>query len=490
MSLKEKTLNAVKWNLLSTIVTVSLSMVSLWALSHILSVEQYGVISAALIISNFINMLLDFGISNSIVRSQTVEKIELSSLSVVNIIMGVVAFIFTFIFSKYIAGIFGGSENLNSQVEIISFGFIFIALGLQPKALLTKNMEFGLLSKLVIIVAITNFIIAVTLAFIFHKAWCVAVAFLASSIIGSLSARFCARRLMNYGKGFQLKSIKKHFRYGIQLVIDSLINQVSINTYPVLMSRLISFAAIGGYNISYSISIALFERLNPVLSHALFPAFSKIGNDEKKLQSSFLKVTIFSSMVNFPMLIGMMLTSTQIVRIFFDEKWAFIPPIVQILCIVGVLRSLETPVISVLLVKAQMYRNIYLGIGKLLIGIPLAWFLGTRFGITGIVYGFLIIQVINTTLGYFYLLKPSLGISGLKYLKSILIPTIHVLPMVIGGLILNKMELIDNQFSHLFILIVFCFILYSVTIFMSPVDIVREFRTTIINNFMTKALKK
>lgn len=140
------------------------------------------------------------------------------------------------------------------------------------------------------------------------------------------------------------------------------------------------------------------------------------------------------------MLIGMMLASTNVVSIFFDEKWAFIPPIVQILCIVGVLRSLETPVISVLLVKAQMYRNIYLGIGKLLIGIPLAWYLGTRFGVTGIVYGFLIIQVINTILGYFYLLKPSLGISGLTYLKTIMIPTVHVLPMVAGGLFLNKMN--------------------------------------------------
>ncbi|ARS98982.1 TPA: MOP flippase family protein [Klebsiella pneumoniae] len=490
MSLKEKTLNAVKWNLLSTIVTVSLGMVSLWALSHILDVEQYGVISAALIITNFINMLLDFGISNSIVRSQSVEKIELASLSFVNICMGVIAFILVFIFSGNIAGIFGGSENLRLQVEIISFGFVFIAFGLQPRALLTKDMAFDLLSRISIMVSITNFVIAISLAFIFHKSWCVAIAFLTSSIIGSLSTRFCAKNLMNYGKGFQFKSIKKHFRYGIQLVIDSLINQISINTYPVLMSRLISFAAIGGYNISYSISIALFERLNPVLSHALFPAFSKIGNDESKLQSSFLKVTVFSSMINFPMLIGMMLASTNVVSIFFDEKWAFIPPIVQILCIVGVLRSLETPVISVLLVKAQMYRNIYLGIGKLLIGIPLAWYLGTRFGVTGIVYGFLIIQVINTILGYFYLLKPSLGISGLTYLKTIMIPTVHVLPMVAGGLFLNKMEPIDNQIAHLFILIVSCFALYIVTLFMSPSHTVREFRLTIINNFMSKAFKK
>ena len=62
-SLKEKTLNAVKWNLLSTIVTVSLGMVSLLGLiTHSRRRAVWGYV-AALIITNFINMLLDFGIS-------------------------------------------------------------------------------------------------------------------------------------------------------------------------------------------------------------------------------------------------------------------------------------------------------------------------------------------------------------------------------------------------------------------------------------------
>ena len=89
MSLREKTIIAVKWNLLSTIVSVALGIVSLWALSHILTVQQYGVISASLIMANFFLMLLDFGISNSIIRQKTITDIELSSLSILNIIMAV-----------------------------------------------------------------------------------------------------------------------------------------------------------------------------------------------------------------------------------------------------------------------------------------------------------------------------------------------------------------------------------------------------------------
>ncbi|HCA9137971.1 MOP flippase family protein [Klebsiella quasipneumoniae] len=490
MSLKEKTLNAVKWNLFSTVITVSLGIISLWALSHILSVEQYGIISAAFIIASFFGMLLDFGISNSIVRSQIVDKIELSSLSIINIIMGVSAFIIVFFFSKSISNLFGRSEGLELQVQIMSFGFIFISFALQPRALLTKEMDFSSLAKITIITALINFIIAVVLAFFFHRAWCVAVAFLVSSLIGTLFSRYYARKLMDYGNGFQLSAVKKHFRYGVQLVLDSLVNQISINTYPVLMSRLISFAAIGGYNISYNISIALFEKLNPVLSHALFPAFSRIGNDEKKLQSSFLKVTTFSSMVNFPMLIGMMLVSEPLVSLFFDNKWSFIPPIVQVLCLVGVIRSLDTPVISVLLVKAQMYRNVYLGIAKLVVGIPLTFFWGKYYGVMGIVYSFLIVQILNTMLGYFYLLKPSLNISGLSYLKHILIPAFHVLPMMFIGIILNTVGLFADQGLHLIILFASCFIMYLITVFISPINIVKEFKTIVINNSIAKVFNK
>lgn len=489
MSLRQKTLSAVKWNLLSTVTTVVLGIISLWALSHILTVEQYGVISAALIISNFIMMLLDFGISNSIVRSKSIQKIELSSLAFINILMGVGAFIFTFIFSSYLAELFGASQSLNNQIKIMSLAFVFISFGLQPKALLTREMDFSALSKISIITAITNFILSVSLALTFHATWCVAIAFVISMLVSSLLSNFYAKDFMGHGYKFERRQITSHFKYGMQLVLDSLVNQVSINTYPVLMSRLISLAAIGGYNISYNISIALFEKLNPVLSHALFPAFAKISDDESKLKLSFLKVTAFSAMVNFPILIGMLLVSKNIINVFFDPKWFFITPIVQVLCIVGLIRSLDTPVISILLVKAQMFRNVFLGIFKLVLGIPLTWFLGKNFGVLGIVYGFLIVQFINTFSAYFILLKPCLEIRFFEYGTSILIPLLHVIPMFLFGLCMNHWLSDNIVFLNLVVTIVTCMLVYCLTLILSPFHMVKEFRGIVFNSFIKKVLR-
>lgn len=492
MSLQQKTLIGVRWNLISTIITTAFGILILWSLSHLLDVNQYGVISAALIVSNFSNMLLDFGISNSIVRSKSVQDDELSSLYVLNVLIGLAIFFVVFLLSPFLASLFHAGKELISQIRIISFGFIISSFGLQPRALMTRAMRFDLLSKITIITTLTNFLVAVSLAYIYHSVWCVAVAFIISNFINVLTTNYFSKvnGIKSYSLIFEYRYVKRHLSYGVQLVCDSLINQISVNTYPVLMSRLVSIAAIGGYNISYSISIALFERLNPVLAHALFPAFSKISSDEKKISKNFLKVTCFSSFVNFPILLGMYISCDYVVHVFFQAKWAFIVPIVSTLCIVGAVRSLDTPVISILLVKGQMYRNVYLGIFKLSVGIPLSWYLGHEFGILGIVYSFLVTQALNTFLSYFYLISPVINVSFLQYFKAILVPLLSVLPMIFIGLKLKEYFL-NNLFvvypiTCLVSLITISIIVFLITLFILPFKEVKDFRVTIIGFVLSK----
>ncbi len=486
MTLREKTLTAVKWNLLSTLITTSLGVILLWALSHLLGTQQYGVISAALVISTFCSVVLDFGISNSIVRSQSVEKIELSSLYVINVALGVLVCVLVMGFSAQISALFKAGEMLTSQIRIMALGFVILSFGLQPRALLTREMKFNRIAQITLATTITNFIVALTLAFIYHSAWCIAVAFLLSSVVNVLASGIAARSLLNYQFRFRLSAVKKHFHYGLQLVMDSLINQTSINTYPVLMSRLISISAIGGYNIAYSISIALFEKLNPVLSHALFPAFARISHDESRLKASFLQVTTFSALVNFPLLMGMLLVAEPLVSVFFDAKWAFITPIIQVLCVTGAIRSLDTAVISVLLVKAKMHLNVRLGLVKLLTGMPLAYVMGQKFALPGIVYSFLIMQLFNTLCGGLWLLRACLGEIAGAYARAVALPVLHVLPMLVVCVLLKQQTTALADYQQLALIIITGVAVYAATIFLSPCQTVRMFRQIAVNTVMMK----
>lgn len=486
MSLSKRAITGVKWNLISTLTVTSTNMVLMWYLSHLFTSNEYGIIASAMVIVSFSSMLLDFGISNSIIRSESVETDELSSLFIINLMIGLVGFLLVFTFSYYIAQLFNGGFELQTQIKIISFAFLFSSFGLQSKALLNREMAFDVISKITIISMVFNFVLVCTLSYLFKAVWCVALSFVATSLLTSLLLNFHKNKLIPHDAGwaFKLKKIKKHLTYGSQLVTDSFVNQISINTYPVLMSKLVSLSAIGGYNISYSISIGLFERLNPVLSHSLFPAFSKISKDSERLKSNFLKVTSFSSIINFPMLIGMYLTCSYVIEIFFEQKWFFIIPIVKILCCVGLVRSLDVPIISILLVKGQMYKNVYLGIFKLFIGIPLAWYLGELYGVTGIAFSFLVIQILNSTIGFFALIKSTIDIKITEYVSSILIPLCLSFPMI---LIIKFMEHILKFYdaSNLcsFVVLVFTGVVtFSITVLLAPFTLAKDFKKTVLNN--------
>lgn len=487
MNIRGKTISAVKWNLLATIINTLLGVLSLWALSNLLTTNSYGVVSAAIVISNFFRMLLDFGISNSIIRAQKIDRLQLSTLFYINLLTGMLLSFVTFFFSEYISDLFKANQLLTNQIKIMSLGFIILSVGLQPQALLRRDINFKSIAKISICTVVVNFIFSVGLAVIFRSAWCVAIAFIVSTLTNVLITICEAKDKMFYGNRFKISSVKEHIKYGIQLVSDSVVNQINMNTYPVLMSRLVSLTAIGGYNIAYNLSISLFEKLNPVLSHALFPALSKIGDDDVRLKRVFLKVNVFSAMINFPLLLGIFIISKPLVYQFFDDKWHFICPMLRVLCFVGIIRSLGTPIISILLVKAQMYRNVWLGLGKLFLGVPFSWFLGNKFGVLGIVYAFLFIQICNDLIfGYLFLLKPVLNVGGLNYMKSILIPLIHSSPMFIFGLIFESNFLNTNNLFLIIFTIPSCIIIYLLTIFISPVTVVREFKCLMLNNLFSR----
>lgn len=432
MELKTKTMKAVKWNFASTALGAVLGIFQLWILSRILPPAEYGVISLALMIIQFFNIFIDFGISNSIIRHAKITEIELSSLYVISIALGVCTFIGAWAVSPVLADFFNSPE-LITQVRIMSVVFLLAPFGQQFRAILSRELRFNFIAIVAIITLLINCVLVISLALIYKKAWVASVAFFISTAISCAIFFFSSLRERPLSFAFSWPAAKPHMRYASQLVGDSLINVVSVNTFPALMARLVSLPAIGGYNIAYGISINLIERLKPVLTQALFPAFAKIQDDEEKLARNFLLVTTYGALVNFPLLMGMFVCSTSVVHLFFKPEWYFIDVLVKILCLVGMVRSIDAPVISLLLVKAKMYLNVRMGVAKLIIGVALAYWLGKQYGIVGIASSFLIVQFLNTLISYFVLVRACVTGQGRAYLRALLIPVAQQVPLALAA---------------------------------------------------------
>ena len=474
VELTNKTMKAVRWNFVSTVIAALVALLQLWILSRVLSPHEYGIISLALMIIQLLNIFLDFGLSNSIVRRSHISEIELSSLYSINILMGLLTFIVAYFSASGVAAFFKSPE-LAMQIKIMAFGFLFSPFAQQQRAIMAREMKFNFIAKVAIATLLVNFIVVIVLAFLYRQAWVASVAFLSSTAVSSVIFfhRGLSERRLSFA--FDWSAAQPHLRYAVQLVSDSLVNVISLNTYPALMARLVDLTAIGGYNIAWGISVSVVDRLKPVLMQSLFPAFSKFQDDDIKLAKNFLLVTTYASLINFPILAGLLVASSELIKVLFRPEWHFIVDLVQILCLVGFFRSVDAPVITLLLVKAKMYLNVRFGIAKLIVGVILAWGLGTKYGISGIAVSFLIVQALNTILGYFFLIRPCLSGLGLNYLKATFIPVAQILPILIFSGPIAVLSPSSNPAVNLILVIVVGVVSYTVGLILTPFPIVRDF---------------
>ncbi|MFP1452297.1 hypothetical protein ACLB1N_12800 [Escherichia coli] len=74
--------------------------------------------------------------------------------------------------------------------------------------------------------------------------------------------------------------------------------------------------------------------------------------------------------INFPALLGLMVVSNNFVPLVFGEKWNSIIPVLQLLCVVGLLRSVGNPIGSLLMAKARVDISFKFNVFKTFLFIP------------------------------------------------------------------------------------------------------------------------
>ncbi len=142
-------------------------------------------------------------------------------------------------------------------------------------------------------------------------------------------------------------------------------------------------------------------KLSPTITRVLFPALSKIQDDKERLRINCFKLLHVISYINFPALLGLAIIARDFAYLVFGEKWLFIVPTLQLLCIAGAMRMVANPIGSLLMAKAKMELSVRFNFVKIIIFIPVLYFLlsGMEWLVRPLV---LICEAINALLSYFF----------------------------------------------------------------------------------------
>lgn len=309
--------------------------VSTVVLARLLSKDDFGVVGFAITALVFIDVFSG-GIGPAIIYYSE-DKHRSDTAFWLGLAVGIILFGFTWVIAPYVASFFHDSRAL-LVVRIVGITFPLNALGDTHAAILQKQLAFNRIFIPDFMLAMSKGLVSIVLAFYGFGAWSLIWGQIAGSLISSIS--FWIVNLWRPSFNFDPQFAKAIFNYGIKYISANMVSIIALNLDYLLVGRYLGAEALGVYTLAFRLPDLLILQFAGVLSTVLFPIYARMREVPGNLARGFALTTRYVSLITVPLGLGLALVVRPLIIVVFTEKWVDVIPVVQVLAIYAVLKSL------------------------------------------------------------------------------------------------------------------------------------------------------
>lgn len=361
-SLTRQAASGAKWTTFASIVAALISVVKVAVLARYLAPSDFGAVALLMVILEICNVFVRVGFSDVLVVKTDTTHRQLSTLYWVNVLVGGVIYALLFVLAPWFGSLFQ-TVDLTDMARAMGLVLLFGALGVQFDALMRRDLMLRQLSLFRSATQLAGLAVAIYLAVSGYGAWALIFSSLAAQIgMNVLLLGMAIHRHWLPGRCGALSEIGELLRFGAYRVGASLIYAVNSRVDQLSIGAFLGPTALGYYNIAFNLAMQPFQRINPILTQVSFPIFAKVKNDNDKLLKGYRKGLRLLMSVNAPLLLGLAVVAPLVVPALLGPRWQPVIPVVQVLAIVGLIRSANNINIGLILAKEKYRWPFYWGL--------------------------------------------------------------------------------------------------------------------------------
>jgi teichuronic acid exporter len=397
-SLKQKTVSGVVWTAIESVGQYAIQLVITIVLARILSPTDFGTIEMLLIFTALTRVFIESGFSQSLIRKNDVDTVDLNSVFYFNVLLSIVIYIILYFASPFVAAFYKTPE-LTSIARVIFITEIINAFGIIHIAIISIDLNFKILTRSSIFAAFISAIVGILAAKLGYGVWSLVYQTLSFAIIKTIS-------LWYYNKWrpsliFSMAPIKEMFTFSSKLLMVNLLDVLFLNIQSLLIGRLYKKSDLGFYGQAKRFQSIPSNTLTQVIQKVTYPILSKIQNEANRFKEAYAKVIMLTIFFVFPMMLGLLVMGNNLFYIILTPKWLPAVQYFQPLCLVGVLFPLYSINLNIVIAKGQ--GNLYLKIGFIKRITVLVAILATiKFSVLALVWGQVAATLINSLITMFY----------------------------------------------------------------------------------------
>lgn len=370
------------WRALANWSSQLVSWGALLVIVRLLTPADFGLVGMSVVLYWYLKFLGGFGITPTVIRHRDFSDETLAQLNTMGVVFGTGSFLLACLFA-WPAALFFKTPQMAPVAIVTCIALIPLGLRGVPEGLMNTDMSFNSLSLLDALRDIVSAVVTILLAWLGFHYWALVLGNLLSEI--ARCAVILSLRPIRFAWP-RMALVREPLAFGGRLLISGFAWSTYNTLDNVTAGRVLGQSALGLYGMAWTLANTPLEKVVSLVT-TLIPAYlSRVQTDLAALRNYVRSITEAIALGTFPLTIGMALVARQAIPLVMGPKWDGMVAPLQVLCVYGSVRSIVAllPKVLTAVGKARYVMRVEV-MGLFLM--PLAFWIGSHWGISGIAYG-------------------------------------------------------------------------------------------------------
>ena len=423
--LRRRATNSIGWVVFERWSSRLISLALLALLTRLLTPADFGLISLATASLAVVQVFVDSGFSRALIQKRQIGPKDASTAFWASMSIAVTLCVALVLVAPLIATALGDSR-LGPVLQVLSITLPLTALSQTPAALLERDLDFKPLSLRQFIGTLSGAAIAVPIALLGGGVW----ALVAQTVVSSIAATIALWASTSWRPKLEFSrvALKSLWATGASILGIDLLDAIQGNVDKIVIGIFFDPTQLGYYFLAQRIGTILIELVTSVISRVSFTTFSRVQDDNVRLNRIFRQLTFVASAISVPLFGLVAVFAAQLVGFLFGPGWQAAVPILWILAPGWALGAVMYFDRTVLLATSNSGPALMLALFQNIVSATLV-FVFIPFGVIGVAFSRLARFV--TWPIRLWVLHRLAGIEVWKYIEQILRPAGAFAPIIL-----------------------------------------------------------
>jgi O-antigen/teichoic acid export membrane protein len=292
----------------------------------------------AMLVIGLVTSFTQLGFSSALVQNKRgLEARYLNTAWTVEAVRGLVLAAIMAV-GATLVGAFFDSAAATDLTRLLAVGLALAGFANTGVVSFDKDLEFQRRFLFRATPNIVDLVVSVILAIVLGNAWALAwgwVAGRAALVVASYVAHPHRPRPQ-----FDHPAAKAMFGFGVWTLASQMILYFTLNLDDIVVGRVIDAAALGLYQVAYTVSQLTTTEVTSVVNQVAFPAYARLQDEPARLSRAYVNTVQLVAIASLPVAAGLWFVGPEAIEFFLGAKWLPMLPAFNVLLLWGLIRSI------------------------------------------------------------------------------------------------------------------------------------------------------